>query len=131
MAALQRFMDGVRMYRTEIIQYVRSKTADFSSASFFSTCTEHEMAQYKDFAVQEQQAQNQAEKTRLWQAGRAWSKALADPPNLDLQDCPRFTTVPGALRNLRNAIPDLALLIVANILFFAIAFVAFVRYDVR
>jgi len=131
MAAFQRFMDGVRTHRTEIVEYVRSKTEGFSSPSFFTRCTEEEIAQYEKFYVQEELAQNEAEITKLRQARKAWFKALADPPDLDLQDCPRFTAVPGALGNLRSAIPDLTLLIFANILFFAIAFAAFVRYDVR
>ncbi len=135
MAAFQRFVDGVRRYRTEILQYIRSKTADFSSSSFFSTCTEQQMAEYEkflgQFVAQVKQAQNQAEMARLQQASMEWFKALADPPNLDLADCPRFASVPGALGNLRRAIPDLAFLIFGNALFFAIAFVAFIRYDVR
>ena len=131
MVAFQRFMNGVRTHRTEIVEYVRSKTEGFSSPSFFTPCTEEEMAQYEKFFVQEKLAQNEAEMTRLRQARMAWLKSRAEVPNLDLQDCPRFTAVPGALGNLRSAIPDLALLIFANILFFAIAFAAFVRYDVR
>jgi len=135
MAAFQRFMDGVRMYRIEILQYVRSKTADFSSSSFFSTCTEQQMAEYEKFlgqiVAQVKQAQNQAEIVRLQQATMEWFKTLADPPNLDLRDCPRFASAPGTLGCLRRAIPDLALLIFGNALFFTVAFAAFVRYDVR
>ena len=135
MAAFQRYMDRVRTYRTEILQYVRSKTADFSSSSFFSTCTEQEMTEYEklseQFVTQTKQAQNRVEMARLQQSFMEWFKALADPPNLDLRDCPRFASAPGAIGNLRRAIPDLALLIFGNALFFAVAFAAFVRYDVR
>lgn len=135
MAAFQRFTDGVRTYRTELLQYVRSKTADFSSSSFFSTCTEQEMVEYDkffgEFVAQVKQAQDRAEMARLQQAGMEWFKALADPPNLDLQDCPRFASAPGTLGSLQRAIPDLARLIFGNALFFTVAFVAFIRYDVR
>jgi hypothetical protein len=135
MAAFQRFIDAVRMHRTEILQYVRSKTADFSSTSFFSTCTEQQMTEYEkymgQFTEQAKQAQNRADMARLQQAIMEWFKALAEPPNLDLRDCPRFASAPGTLGDLRRAIPDLALLIFGNALFFVFAFVAFVRYDVR
>lgn len=135
MAAFQRFMDRVRMYRAEILKYVRSKTADFSSSSFFSTCTEQQMTEYEkyleQFMTQLKQAQNQAEMARLQKTAEEWLKALAEPPNLDLRDCPRFESAPGTLGYLRRAIPDLALLIFGNVLFFAFAFVAFNRYDVR
>jgi ABC-type transport system involved in multi-copper enzyme maturation permease subunit len=136
MVAFQRFMDGVRTHRTKIVEYVRSKTEGFSSPSFFTPCTEEEMAEYEksmvQFITQVKQGQNQAEIARLTQTMMEWvKKRMAETPNLDLRDCPRFTSMPGALGNLQRAIPDLVLLIFANVLFFAVAFAAFVRYDVR
>ena len=134
-AAFQRFTDGVRMYRTELLQYVRAQTADFSSSSFFSTCTERQMEEYEkllgQFMVQVKQARNQAEMAKLQQDIKEWFKTLADPPNLDLRDCPRFASAPGTLGYLRRAIPALSLLIFGNVLFFAVAFAAFITYDVR
>lgn len=135
MAAFQRFMVGVRMYRMEIISYIRSKTADFSSSSFFSTCTEQQMAEYdkfiKEYMEQIKQAQNRSEMARLQQVGKQWFNAPAEPPNLDLRDCPRFASAPGTLGNIQRAMPDLMLLIFTNVLFFALTFAAFIRYDIR
>ena len=132
MAAYQRFMNAVRAHRAEIVEHIRSKTDGFSSLSFFTPCTEEEIVEYEKFMVQSGEAQDEGERARLNQALiEWWYKMLEETPNLDLQDFPRFISVPGALGNLRSAIPDLALLIFANVLFFAMAFVAFVRYDVR
>jgi hypothetical protein len=55
----------------------------------------------------------------------------SEDPSLDLRDLPRFIPKADVVVDIRKAIPDLALLIFANVLFFALAFVAFVNYDVR
>jgi ABC-type transport system involved in multi-copper enzyme maturation permease subunit len=135
MAAYQRFMDTVRAHRAELIEYIRSKTTDFSSPSFFTPCTQEEAAEYDKFITQLSQLENDAEMARWNQANQAlrnwWEKMLIETPNLDLRDCPRFTSAHGAFGNLRSAIGDLALLLFANFLFFVVAFATFERYDVR
>ena len=50
---------------------------------------------------------------------------------LDLSDLPRFTYKAEIVGTLRRVIPDLVLLIFGNALFFALASLAFLRYDVR
>ncbi len=52
-------------------------------------------------------------------------------PPLDLSDLPRFSYKADMMGTLRRAIPDLAFLIFGNVLFFAMAFAAFLGYDVR
>ena len=54
-----------------------------------------------------------------------------DAPPLELGDLPRFSYTPDTIGTLRRVIPDLALLVLGNVLFFAMAFLAFLRYDVR
>jgi len=104
MASIQHFIDGVKANRNDIIEYMRSKTNNFSSSSFFTPCTKEE--------------------TEL-------PPISDDAPPLDLRDLPRFIYKADIVGSLRRVIPDLALLIFGSVLFFAMAFVAFVRYDVR
>jgi hypothetical protein len=63
-----------------------------------------------------------------WQAKR-WVAT----PSLDVSDLPRFILRPDldVVNSVQRAIPDLALLAFFNVLFFALSFVAFLRYDVR
>ena len=103
MDSFRHFIDAVKAYRNDIVEYIRSRTDNFSSSLFFTPCTEEE--------------------TELLPGD--------DAPPLDLRDLPRFTYKVDIVASVRRAIPDLALLIFGNILFFAMAFVAFLRYDVR
>lgn len=57
---------------------------------------------------------------------------LQDFPPLDLRDFPRFIYRSESwAESIGRALPDLRLLAFANILFFLLAFVAFLRYDAR
>lgn len=130
-AVFQHFMDSVRTYRADIVRYVNSKTEGFSSSSFFTPCTKNEVEEYEKIMMQLKQAKSQADLKKIVEASRErWEKIFAETPNLDLRDFPVFRP-PDALGNLGRVVLDLGLLIFANILFFAIAFTAFVRYDVR
>jgi len=104
MASIRHFIDAVTAYRNDIIEYMRSRTNNFSSSSFFTPCTKEEM------------------ETRP-------TGDTAVP--LDLSDLPRFTYKAEIVGTLRRVIPDLVLLIFGNALFFALASLAFLRYDVR
>jgi len=104
MAGFQHFIDAVKPYRNDIIEYMRSRTNNFSSTIFFTPCTEEEI------------------ETRP-------SGDTAAP--LELSDLPRFTYSADIVVTLRRIAPDLAFLILGNVLFFAVAFAAFTRYDVR
>jgi len=104
MAGFQHFIDAVKPYRNDIIEYMRSRTNNFSSTIFFTPCTEEEI------------------KTRP-------RGDTAEP--LELSDLPRFTYSANIVGTLRRIAPDLAFLILGNVLFFAVAFAAFTGYDVR
>jgi len=104
MAGFQHFIDAVKPYRNDIIEYMRSRTNNFSLAIFFTPCTEEEI------------------ETR--------PKGDTAAP-LELSDLPRFTYKADIVQTLGRIAPDLAFLILGNVLFFAVAFAAFTRYDVR
>jgi ABC-type transport system involved in multi-copper enzyme maturation permease subunit len=104
MASVRHFIDGVKLYRKDIIEYMRSRTNNFSSTIFFTPCTEEEI------------------KTR---------PRTDDAAPLELSDLPRFSYKADMVATLRRIIPDLAFLVLGNVLFFAVAFAAFTRYDVR
>ena len=108
------FTNGVKTHRNKIIDYVRSKTDNFSATSFFTPCTKEEMEQF--------------DKSLNGQGARPDTSNI---PSLDLRDLPQFTYQPDVIENFQRAIPDLGLLFFVNIVFFMLSFVAFLRYDVR
>jgi len=103
-AGFRQFIEAVKPYRNDIIEYMRSRTDNFSKTIFFTPCTEEEI------------------QTR--------PKGDTAAP-LELSDLPRFTYEADIIGILRRIAPDFAFLILGNILFFAVAFAAFVGYDVR
>ena len=133
LTSFQHFIDDVRNHRRQVIEYVRSKTDKFSSASFFATCTEEEAAEYTRLFHLERDAENEADKAKAGEArSQLRARKLAEkPPSLNLQDFPWFRYRPSLARDLQTAIPDLMMLFIANIILFAMCFAAFGRYDVR
>jgi hypothetical protein len=92
LATFQSFMDAIRAYRAQIIEYVRSKTDGFSSPSFFTPCTNEEVEEYETLMSQLHQIKNPAEMAALYQDAKTrWEKVFADTPSLDLRDFPVFT----------------------------------------
>lgn len=104
MASFQNFINAVKAQRNDVVEYIHSRTNNFSSPSFFTPCTMEETEQHP---------------------------IDNDAPPLDLRDLPRFVYKADIIGSLRRVIPDLALLVFGNVLFFALAFAAFARYDVR
>ncbi len=95
-------------------------------------CTEEAMRVYEAKNKQVDNAQNEAEKKKANEAYRKWVKdTIARQPTLGLQDLPGFSHRSSVLSGLRRAALDLGLLMFINVLFLALSFVAFVRYDVR
>lgn len=121
-ASCQYFMDKVRAHRKEVLEYLRSKTDNFSSPSFFTQCTEADMAvyqQYLDKKISE-------DDFKKWQENK-----IAQMLPLNLQDFPRFIYKPDFFKGLGQTSPDMALLVFINILFFALSFLMFMKYDIR
>ena len=125
LAVFQDFTDSVRTYRNEVVEYIRSKTNNFALSIFFTPCRQEEIVEYERML-------EQAKREKAWAGFKEWrDKKVAKTPPLDLQDFPQFTFQPSIARNLQRAIPNLALLIFTNLLFFVLSFVGFLRYDVR
>jgi ABC-type transport system involved in multi-copper enzyme maturation permease subunit len=126
------FINQVRIHRNEVVEYIRSKTDNFSSASFFAICTEEESTEYTRLYQQVKKAENEQAKARAEQALKEWERenpVKAVP--LNLQDFPWFTYRQSFAPDIRAAVPDLVALLVMNIILFATYFTAFGRYDVR
>jgi len=132
LARAQYFMDRVRMHRNRVVDYIRSKTADFSSLSYFTRSKEGDWEEHNKILEPRRVATNEAERKRVWDAFYKWKdKKIAETLALDLQDFPQFIYQPSVARSFSRTIPDLALLVFISVLFFVLSFVAFMRYDVR
>ncbi|MHC4205439.1 MAG: ABC transporter permease [Planctomycetota bacterium] len=126
------FINLVRIHRNEVVEYIRSRTDNFSSASFFAVCSEEESAEYTRLYVQTKEAEDEQAKARARQALNEWERdnpVKAKP--LSLQDFPWFKYRPSPVADLRKAVPDLATLLIMNLVLFGMCFAAFARYDVR
>ena len=131
--SFRHFINDVRIHRNQVVEYIRLKTDNFSSASFFATCTEEEAAEYTRLFLQERQAQDETERVRAGEArSKLRAKKIAEtPPSLGLQDFPWFRYRPSLAKDIQTAIPDLMVLVITNVVLFVMCFAAFVRYDVR
>lgn len=132
LAGFQDFINQVRNHRNEVVEYIRDKTDSFSSASFFAICTEEESAEYTRLYQQVKKAEDEQAKVRAEQALKEWERANpAKATPLNLEDFPWFRHRPNSAADLRNAMPDLATLLIMNIALFGMSFAAFARYDIR
>ena len=129
------FMDNVKAYRDEITEYIRSKTDNFSSYSYFTICTEEDAKEYQKNIgpfLESFKSENEQDREKAADNFDRWKNGImARHSPLSLQDFPRFSYRPGIAKSIKRAIPDLALLVLVNILLFSLSFVAFIRYDVR
>jgi len=133
LTSFQHFIDRVRAHRSQMVEYIRQKTDNFSSASFLAGCTEQDAAEATRLFQQEEQAQDDAGKASIKDTRETWWKrkmAQTTPP-LGLQDFPWFQYRPSLARDLQQAVPDLLGLVVANVVLFGMCLAAFARYDVR
>ena len=112
LTSFQCFMDNAKAYRNNVIEYIRSKTENFASLSYFTICTKGDWEKYQ--------------KTKEWK-----HKKVIETSPLNLQDFPLFTHQFSVAESLKKAIPDIMLLLFFNVLLFILSFVAFIRYDVR
>ena len=121
-AGSRHFIERAREHRMAVIDYLRSKTDNFSAPLYFTQCTRADQTfyrQYLDKQVSEEQFQQ-------WK-----TRKLAQMQPLDLQDFPRFVRRSDVVGALRNALADALALAVAGLLFLALSFWAFMRCDIR
>ena len=105
-----------RTYRDSLIAYIRGKTDNLRSASYFTQSTEAERIEYE---------QNP-------ESGRELADKIESRTRpLNMEDLPRFRYSTGVTQGIQRATTDLTLLVVLNLLFFSLAFIAFLKYDVR
>jgi hypothetical protein len=122
LSSCQDFIKAAREYRQEVIDYIRSKTDNFSLACFFTPFDAVDtdiIRRYKDPTTD-------AEEVEKWkELKRAQAKSL------NLQDFPHFVWKPDVVEAIIRAIPSLLALVIFNILLFVLSFVALMKYDVR
>ena len=133
-AAYEHFRSRVRTYADEVAEYIRSRTQNFFALSYFTPTREEDQERTIE-ELGRLLARVQADGDQ--RAGAAaigeWRRQkLEQTPSLNLQDLPRFVCGHEALAvTLHRTVPHLALMVSFNVLFFALAFVAFLRYDAR
>jgi len=134
-ASSQYFVGRARRYRNDIIEYVRSKTHNYSLPSYFTPCSEEDMMECERLSagwVEAIEAKDKAKEKAMKDAYFKWlDRKTATHPSLDLRDMPQFFYQPAVTGDLRKAILDLGLLVFVNVLFFVLSFFVFVKYDVR
>ena len=121
-AGCQYFIDRAKAHREELIDYLRLKTEHFSSSSYFTQCTEADMAVYQEYL----DGKMPEDDFQKWK-----EKKIAQMIPLGLRDFPQFIYQPSVAKSFNRAIPDLALLFFISVLFFVLSFVTFLKYDVR
>jgi ABC-type transport system involved in multi-copper enzyme maturation permease subunit len=132
LAGFQSFIDGAKAYRNQLFEYIRTKTDNLTLPSYFTACTEGEMREYEAKHSQLDNINNEAEKKKVSEAFIKWVKdTIERQPSLGLQDLPKFSYQSSVLSGLQRAALDIGLLMFINVLFLALSFIAFVRYDVR
>jgi ABC-type transport system involved in multi-copper enzyme maturation permease subunit len=113
----QLWAQTARTYRDSLTAYIRGKTDDLHSVSYFTQSTDEERVEFEK--NQESQRRELANRVRQ-----------RETP-LNLEDLPRFAHSTGVTEGLHRAAVDLILLFVFNIVFYSLSFVAFQKYDVR
>jgi ABC-type transport system involved in multi-copper enzyme maturation permease subunit len=121
-SSCQDFVKAAREYRQGVIDYIRSKTDNFSLPCFFTPLGAVDtdiIKKYNDPKADEQEV-------RKW---KELKQAQAKPINLD--DFPPFIWKPNVTTAVIRVFPSLSALVIINLLLFVLSFVAFLRYDVR
>jgi hypothetical protein len=121
-SSCQDFVEAAREYRHEVINYIRSKTDNFSLPCFFTPFGAIDTEIIKKY----NDSKTDAREVEKWKESKI---AQAEPINLD--DFPAFTWKPDIAAAVIRIIPNLSALFVINILLFVLSFVAFLKYDVR
>lgn len=127
------FVECMKTYRNKIIEYIRSKTHNFSTTSYFTTSDNHTWKELQELFTKSGPASNQSDGKNDMQKFATWrEKKIAQNPPLNLQDFPETSFKPEYItKSVKRSIPDIFLLIIANALFLTLSFIAFLRYDVR
>jgi ABC-type transport system involved in multi-copper enzyme maturation permease subunit len=142
--SLQDFIGQAVTYRNAISEYIRSKTNNFSSISYFSPLSEEDIDEFMRLNQDFEEAVARLKKesgddsvigflTEYHEPLKRFrEKIVGRSQPLDLSDLPGFAYKSRNIVNsVRNCLFDVVILVLTNVLFFSLSFLAFVRYDVR
>jgi ABC-type transport system involved in multi-copper enzyme maturation permease subunit len=131
-------------YRNAIGEYIRSKTDNFSSISYFSTAGKEDIEEYTRLVQNYLEAVARAKKasgndslvgflTEHHEPLKRFTDKIEErSQSLDLSDLPGFAYKSrNIIDNIKSSLFDIVILILTNVLFFSLSFLAFLRYDVR
>ncbi len=140
----RRFLESARRYREELIQFLRNENLLDSYRFFTAVAPEKLMTtdQYIEFATGGKlKSMDEMRQWRKENPGKTWAfMHSAFPPGvdreslppLDLSGTPSWRGASGDLAlSLRDSLAKLGLLISTGVVLFYLAFVGFLRYDVR
>ena len=116
------FVKAAREYRLDVIDYIRSKTDNFSLPCFFTpfdAVDTNIIKKYND-------PKTDAKEVEMW---KELKKTQAK--SINLEDFPPFTWKPNVTAAIIRTIPSLSALFIINVLLFLCSFIAFQKYDVR
>ena len=116
------FADRARAHRRDLIEYILARSDNYRSPLYFTPSTEADRAEYQQYL----DGKMSEEEFAQWK-----EKKIAQVRPLGLEDLPRFVCGASLLSDLRRTVHDVAVLVVSGVVFFALSFVAFVKYDVR
>jgi len=120
------FLDQAQIYRSELISYMKDKDG-LSTYKLFSRKPPNEFLPYNEL-LRIKRSQGESAIEQIIGPGGGWGSV--DP--LDLSDIPVFSYNTPRLRDsLLGAFPSIGILLFLNILFFVIAWVSFLRTDIR
>jgi ABC-type transport system involved in multi-copper enzyme maturation permease subunit len=116
------FIKAARTYRLQVIDYIRSKTDNFSLPCFFTPFDAVDTKIVKKY---------NDPKTDAKEVGKWKELKKAQAKSINLEDFPPFTWKPNVMTTIARTIPSLSALFIINVLLFLLSFVAFQKYDVR
>ena len=127
-AGSERFFKQAREYRKQLIDYLYNIDA-FSLIRYFSSVKDEDIDDLFDF--KEEDIPNRQERLNKYRMMR--DEYIKEKPlPLNIEDIPKFQfKYESTIETLKRILPDIALLSIMGIIFFLLAFVAFLKYDAR
>ena len=126
------FMDGTKELRSAVIEYVRSKTDNFSAPIYFARRDEKLSEEFREW-LKLKDSMKRADRVAGYEKiqKRREDVAEATPP-LDLSDLPTLEPRRESVgKTVTRIAPELGLSVLFGAVVFALSFAAFIRYDAR
>jgi len=142
--SFQDFIAQAITHRNEISEYIRSKTDNYSSISYFSPLSDEDIEEFvrlnQEFEKNVARLQKESGDdsiigflTEYMEPLEKFREKIVERSRyLDLSDLPEFVYKPiNIVDSIRSCLLNIVILILTNVLLFSLSFVAFLRYDVR